>query len=455
VVEAGGRVAETLLRSAENAGRTHLGTKLGRAFGLGGTSTLWGGQLGEFDAADLVKPGREWPLAYSELSTFYQRVYGAFGISPFSDREYRKKFGEEQSKNLNVERYFTHWLRQPSLVALFRAELSNNLNPTVVLNASVCDISFESRVAKTVIAVVPGGRKVRIAAQNFIFACGTIESSRFFLTMQRQENIPWRDNGNVGTYFQDHLGGKVATVQVTNEKRLREYFENCFVDGFKLQPKIRFTPQQRCKVAIGIAGELNFESDLTASFSYSTRSSLPADLKKVARALIPIVVRYVKDRRVYALYDRAPELYIQSEQIPMADSRIRITDHKNPQDQLFDAVVDWKVSGAEIDTIHDYCLLVDEYLGEQQIGRLQIVPPILARDALALGRLEDTYHQCGGMCMSTSPASGVVDPDCKVWNTENVYVAGASVFPTSSHANCTLTALTLACRLAAEISERS
>ena len=58
VVEAGGRVAETLLRSAENAGRTHLGTKVGRAFGLGGTSTLWGGQLGEFDAADLVKPGR-------------------------------------------------------------------------------------------------------------------------------------------------------------------------------------------------------------------------------------------------------------------------------------------------------------------------------------------------------------------------------------------------------------
>jgi choline dehydrogenase-like flavoprotein len=46
------------------------------------------------------------------------------------------------------------------------------------------------------------------------------------------------------------------------------------------------------------------------------------------------------------------------------------------------------------------------------------------------------------------PAGGVTDPNCRVWDTANVYVAGASVFPTSSHANCTLTALALGARLA-------
>jgi choline dehydrogenase-like flavoprotein len=60
----------------------------------------------------------------------------------------------------------------------------------------------------------------------------------------------------------------------------------------------------------------------------------------------------------------------------------------------------------------------------------------------------DFYHQTGGMCFGGSARSGVVDSDCRVWDTKNVYVAGASVFPTSSHANPTLTALALTARLA-------
>jgi len=58
-----------------------------------------------------------------------------------------------------------------------------------------------------------------------------------------------------------------------------------------------------------------------------------------------------------------------------------------------------------------------------------------------------TNHQCGGMRMSNSEKNGVVDSNCKVWGTDNVWVAGAAVFPTSSHANSTLTALALAERI--------
>ncbi|MBV8497441.1 MAG: GMC family oxidoreductase, partial [Gammaproteobacteria bacterium] len=68
-----------------------------------------------------------------------------------------------------------------------------------------------------------------------------------------------------------------------------------------------------------------------------------------------------------------------------------------------------------------------------------------------LDGLTDTYHQCGGLRMSDSAATGVVDPDCRVWGTSNVWVAGAAVFPSSGFANCTLTALALASRLAARL----
>jgi len=50
--------------------------------------------------------------------------------------------------------------------------------------------------------------------------------------------------------------------------------------------------------------------------------------------------------------------------------------------------------------------------------------------------------------MSADRSGGVVDPDCRVHGIDNLFVASSSVFPTSSHANPTLTIVALAIRLA-------
>ena len=50
--------------------------------------------------------------------------------------------------------------------------------------------------------------------------------------------------------------------------------------------------------------------------------------------------------------------------------------------------------------------------------------------------------------MAASAHEGVVDADCAVHGVPNLYVASAAVFPTSSHANPTLTIVALALRLA-------
>ena len=57
-------------------------------------------------------------------------------------------------------------------------------------------------------------------------------------------------------------------------------------------------------------------------------------------------------------------------------------------------------------------------------------------------------HNIGTTRMSTNPDQGVVDPDCRVHSVENLYLAGSSVFPTSSHANPTLLIVALSLRLA-------
>ena len=50
--------------------------------------------------------------------------------------------------------------------------------------------------------------------------------------------------------------------------------------------------------------------------------------------------------------------------------------------------------------------------------------------------------------MAEDPKHGVVDRNCRVFGTGNLYVASSAVFPTSSYANPTLTIVALAIRLA-------
>ena len=61
---------------------------------------------------------------------------------------------------------------------------------------------------------------------------------------------------------------------------------------------------------------------------------------------------------------------------------------------------------------------------------------------------ESNEHHMGTTRMHRDPAQGVVDADCRVHGTANLYVAGSSVFPTGGASNPTLTIVALALRLA-------
>ena len=50
--------------------------------------------------------------------------------------------------------------------------------------------------------------------------------------------------------------------------------------------------------------------------------------------------------------------------------------------------------------------------------------------------------------MSRTSADGVVDKNCRVWGTNNLFIAGAAVFRTCSQTTPTLTIVQLSLRLA-------
>ena len=99
-----------------------------------------------------------------------------------------------------------------------------------------------------------------------------------------------------------------------------------------------------------------------------------------------------------------------------------------------------------------------EWRGEEQV-RLELLRAFLARaieDAglgtvlidAALPSDPNAHHHAGTTRMSADPHDGVVDANSRVHGMENLYVSGASVFPTAGFANPVLTIVALALRLA-------
>ena len=110
--------------------------------------------------------------------------------------------------------------------------------------------------------------------------------------------------------------------------------------------------------------------------------------------------------------------------------------------------VDWRFSPLEKSTVRQFILNIAAAFGLHGIGRVML--PQWLNDSGDEWRQHavETHHHTGTTRMSAEPAHGVVDPDCRVWGIDNLYVAGSSVFPTNGHVNPTLSIVALAVRLA-------
>lgn len=63
-------------------------------------------------------------------------------------------------------------------------------------------------------------------------------------------------------------------------------------------------------------------------------------------------------------------------------------------------------------------------------------------------------HHAGTTRMAIDPADGVVDTECRVHSVDNLFVAGASAFPTGSYVNPTLTSVAMSLRVGDTIAAR-
>jgi len=157
--------------------------------------------------------------------------------------------------------------------------------------------------------------------------------------------------------------------------------------------------------------------------------------------------KYVWDHRVFVPSTAKILMHVQAEHAPLAESRITIDSNALDSYGLACVVLDWRLAGNELASLREFAVQIRDALQASGIGQLKIDDDLLSLDPHFLSKLGDTYHQAGGTNMAASEQDGVVDKNLRVFGTNNLYVIGAGVFPTTSNANTTFTALAFTTRL--------
>jgi choline dehydrogenase-like flavoprotein len=146
--------------------------------------------------------------------------------------------------------------------------------------------------------------------------------------------------------------------------------------------------------------------------------------------------------------------WLRSEQAPNPESRVTLGDELDALGQRR-VVLDWQLGELSERTFHHSARFYAELIARSGIGRMKVMPWLLSEEPNWWQRVAAGWHHIGTTRMADDPARGVVDADCRVFGVSNLFVAGSSVFPTSSYINPTLTLVALAVRLADHVKARA
>ncbi|WP_158945522.1 GMC family oxidoreductase [Granulicella sp. S190] len=466
LLEGGGAIREEssqALYDSEVAGLPHRGIHTGRIRVKGGTTVRWGGQILELDAHDFCpRPGvpeSGWPFSKDTLTPFYERALSLEGLAKVerSDAEVWRDLGLPFTQFDDLEAYLSRWCPEPNFARLHHRALAEDPTIKLWLHASAVELMTQNGVATGVRCRTLTGVEALFHASHYIFALGGIESSRFFL-QPRAGGLPWNRSGLLGQHFQDHIDCNAAAIEPLDPKRFHDTFDPIFAGGFKYLPKLRLRPQ--VQVALGslnVGSTIAFEDTgkLRGQAKTTVRNLMRGRFSEITRDNLRHTVdhlpmlahqawRYKVQRRAYSPPEVRIFLRVHCEQEPTSRSSVTLTDHYDPLG-LLRIRFDWQISERELDTIRQYVLIAQRVLS----GVARILPneDLVSGSPKFLDRCDDSNHHMGGMRMSPSDESGVVDTDLRLFGVANTYICSSAVFPSSGFSNPTHTVLALALRL--------
>jgi choline dehydrogenase-like flavoprotein len=461
VLESGGDDPEPdilALNDGDVSGDVYAGLGATRHRQVGGTAQLWNSAISDamsakyapLDAPDFEeRPGREysgWPFSVSELRADYERAQRICGLGPlaydadaWADQTHRPwtRLGPAL-----VSRVYQAGTRD-ALLAPLRASVRRATNVRLCMHASAVALQRDAsgrRISQISVAT-PGGPRWSVRAKRVVLAAGAVENARLLLLTEDGSGAMGNASGWVGRGFMEHPRDRAITLRPRSGDL---YASSAFYD------------QWRSAGGTWIIGRLALEHAMLASEALPNASAtlLPtlSDARQRLRAVLPSFATHwmpmeghgwSTKRNASAAYEGFTIL-LNVEQSPHPDNRVKLSARR---DSL----------GVPLPALH-WTWRADDH------ARLERLRALVGKELEAVGAVAidrdarpdpNAHHHAGTTRMHVDPRHGVADADGRVHATDNVYVAGASTFPTAGFANPMLTIVALSARLARHLSATS
>lgn len=388
---------------------------------LGGSSNHWQGETRPLDHRDFdalpIHPLNDWPIARSHLDAYAAHADDILDLTPavepidiFAGREHT----------------LTAITRRASKPTRFgqkyRRELSRSKLVWLCLNANLVDIALvESLTAVAHLSFRSHARPrpFKVRARRYALCCGGLENARILLNAKRQ--IPpglGNERDLVGRFFSEHIDLLLGRAVLAS--RLPDVAEYLPTDaamhaGRCLSYIVKLVP----------AGRGNCRDDGCGMFPERLRQAVRSGGDAYFNANVEVGVQQAANRH---------------SRVTLAETRDRLG--------LRRLSLDWRLSELDRHTIRTAALETGRALARHNVGRLQLAPYVDAGlDGIGRHCVGQSHHMCTTR-MSDSPATGVVNSDCRLHGVKNLYVGGSSVFASCGASNPTYTIVMLALRLA-------
>ncbi len=446
LIESGGFEPDTetqkLYEGKVGKGLQHVPIHIYRQRFFGGSTNCWGGACLPYDKIDFeVRPNMSrsgWPIPFDEVYRYYKQAstYAKIGRPIFDETVFPG--GDVIEGISETEEFITKYWRlnqpPPNFGKIYRERIIKSKNITLITNANVTDLQLsadQKKIEKVEIKTLSGNR-FYCKSRNFILSMGGMETARVMLASNHvNSNGVGNDNDLVGRFYSAHVSSNHGIIVFRPNIKIHTDYEGLQDDVLGRRflslndETIRREGLLNCKLTLeplSLAPENNLTETIYSLISRNSVSSTSSLFGLPKGAAYSINGAW--------------------EQIPNPDSRVRL--------------------GTDVDQLGMPKIILESNMFDQDLKSYMKTYELLAMTLgrLGLGRLyydktgkefldkpTGASHHTGTTRMGVDATEGVVDTNCKVFGIDNLYIAGASVFPTPSQANPTFTIIAMSIRL--------
>jgi choline dehydrogenase-like flavoprotein len=501
VIEAGDLRPDTAHAEAEiYDGAAHAPIERATARAFGGTSWLWGGRCVPFDPLDFRPRGHVlhsgWPISHADVEPFYGRAAEYLGCgNPEFEVPAAALSGRHDVETTHLERWSAHPRRGP----IFQHHFKMSEAITLVSGGQVVEIELDatSERAEAVVVATQQGRRI-VQARWIVLAAGGLGTTRLLLSTQRYWPRHFGGiDGALGRFYMGHLTGQISYIKLRDASDI-DYFDYCFDSHSRNFVQRRFTISESTQLSERllntafwlenppfrdpahengvlsliflalamppIGNKLVGEAIRTAHVGHCDqriaehiRNVVKKPGKTATEAIKVLVDRYkskvVKPSFIYFNQAGVYALRYHAEHAPDPVNRV-VLGEKIDRWGLPCLRIKFGFADQDATSIVRAHEVLDRALQETGTAQVNYCAASSELTRLVMDQATDGYHHIGTTRMGLDPRTSVVDPNCRVHDVDNLFIASSSVFCTSSQANPTLLATALAARLADHIRKR-